>query len=104
MLVLYGDEPLRQLIAGDGPWSDGWDVALIRSYRRRHQSLVAARDRGDLQALRSLDLRTEKGRDGVDASIQLVNGARLLLGFDVMNTDVVRVMGVVGFDRQKVTS
>lgn len=102
MVVRYSDEELGRL-ADDASFRSGrWDPDLVRSYRRRHQSLVAAEDREDLRALRSLDLRSENGRDGTCASIRLVNGARLLLDFDVEKSNQVTVLGVVESDTREV--
>ncbi|MFC0105560.1 hypothetical protein [Kibdelosporangium aridum] len=102
MLVRYGGEDLERL-AADGHFGPGtWDADLVRSYRRRHQSLVAAQDREDLCALRSLDLRTENGRDSARASIRLVDGARLLLDFDGEKSNEVTVVGIVESDTREV--
>lgn len=102
MLVRYGGDDLERLVDDAGFRSGTWDADLVQSYRRRHQSLVAAKDREDLRALRSLDLRPENGRDGARASVRLVDGARLLLDFDVEKSNEVTVVGIVGSDTREV--
>ena len=102
MLVRYGGEDLKRLAADGHVRPDTWDAGLVRSYRRRHQSLVAAINREDLGALRSLDLRTENGRDSARASIRLVDGARLLLDFDGEKPNEVTVVGIIEADLREV--
>jgi plasmid maintenance system killer protein len=104
VLVKYGGEDLKRLAADAGFRPDTWGTDLVQSYRQRHQSLVAAKDREDLRALRSLDLRSERGQNGTRASIRLVDGARLLLDFDVGNSDEVMVVGIVASDTWEVAS
>jgi plasmid maintenance system killer protein len=102
VLVRYSGEDLERL-ADDASFRSGrWDADLVRSYRRRHQSLVAAEDREDLRALRSLDLRSENGRDGARASIRLLDGARLLLDLGVEKSNEVTVLGIVESDTREV--
>lgn len=102
MLVRYSGQDLERLADDASFRSDRWNADLVRSYRRRHQSLVAAEDREDLRALRSLDLQSENGPDGARASIRLVDGARLLLDFEVEKSNEVTVLGIVKSDTREV--
>ena len=102
MLVRYGDGQLERLAVDVDFRSTTWNDDLVRSYRRRHQSLVAACGRGDLQALRCLDMRPEHGRGGACASIELAEGRRLLLDFTAEKADEVTVLGIVESDTKEV--
>lgn len=102
MLVRYGCEDLERLAIDASVRSDTWDAELVRCYRRRHQSLVAAKDREDLCALRSLDVRSEKRRDGRLASMRLADGTRLLLDFDAEKSNEVMVVGIIDSDTREV--
>lgn len=102
MLVRYGDGRLEHLAVDADFRSNTWNADLVRSYRRRHQSLVAACGREDLQALRSLDMRPEHERDGACASIRLSEGGRLLLDFAAEKSNEVTVVGIVESDTKEV--
>ena len=54
------------------------------------------------RSMRSLDLRTENGRDSARASIRLVDSARLLLDFDGEKSNEVTVVGIIEADTQEV--
>lgn len=102
MLVRYGDDDWERLAVDPGYQSDTWSDDLVRSYRRRHQALVAAGNREDLSALRCLDLKVEAGLGSNSASIRLSNRARLLLDFDSKKSNEVTVVGIVESDAQEV--
>lgn len=102
MDVQYGDEVLQRLAVDARFRPDGWTPDVVRSYRRRHQSLVAAKDCEDLRRIMSLDLQIEHRHDGVHSSIRLIDRTRLVLHFDGMNTDQVTVVSVIESDRQEV--
>lgn len=104
MLLDYGDEALRRLAVDAAFQPIEWEPDLIRSYRRKLQSLFAARDREDLLQVVTLDLRTENGHDGARSSIRLVNGSRLLLTFDDSKTDQVTVVAIVGSTAREAVS
>ncbi|MEV4320626.1 hypothetical protein AB0J37_00175 [Microbispora rosea] len=100
----YSDEVLHRLAIDAAFQSAEWGLNIVKSYRRRHQSLVAAKDREDLRRVMSLDLRTENSRAGERFSIRLVDRSRLLLDFDVAKTDKVTVVGIVESGTQEVAS
>ena len=102
MRVRYGDEVLRRLAVDAACPPNSWAPGVIRSYRRRHQSLVVATDREDLRHLRCLDLRTENGHNGTRSSIQLADGARLLLDFEPLKTEQVTVVGIIESETREV--
>ncbi|ROS38497.1 type II toxin-antitoxin system RelE/ParE family toxin [Amycolatopsis thermoflava] len=102
MLVRYGDGELERLVSDGEARSSTYDDDLVRSCRRRHQALVAAKDRQDLQALRSLDLQSEDGPGGAHVSIRLIGGTRLLLDLNEEKTDEVTVLGIVESDTREV--
>jgi proteic killer suppression protein len=100
--VRYGREDLERLAVDAGYRSTSWGADVVRAYRRRHQSLVAAVDCEDLRALRCLDLQSTDGHDGARASVRLLNGARLLLEFDPKKSNEVTVMGIIESDTWEV--
>jgi plasmid maintenance system killer protein len=100
----YGDDVLHRLAVDVAFQPAQWELNIVKCYRRRHQSLVAAKDREDLRRVMSLDLRTENSRAGERFSIRLVDRSRLLLDFDVAKTDKVTVVGIVESDTQEVAS
>jgi plasmid maintenance system killer protein len=102
VLVRYGGDDWERLAVDPSYQSDTWRDDLVRSYRRRHQALVAAENREDLRALRCLDLRAEAGPGGKCASIRLSDGARLFLDFDVEKSNEVTVVGIVESYAQEV--
>jgi toxin HigB-1 len=101
--VEFGDETLRRLSVDHEHGTDKWRPDLVRAYRRRLQSLRAAKDREDLCALVSLDLQTTDNDDATCSSICLVGRSRLLLDFnrgdvdeDKVEADIkVTVLGIV---------
>jgi plasmid maintenance system killer protein len=101
--VGYGDEVFHRLAVDAAFRPNSWQPEIVRSYRRRHQSLVAAKDREDLRQVTCLGLRAESGRGGTRSSIRLVDGARLLLDFIAMETDQVTVVGIVEANTREVT-
>lgn len=102
MRVQYGDGVLYRLAVDAGFQPGGWGPDVIRSYRRRLQSLVAAKDGEDLRRVMSLDLKSEHGRDGAGCSIRLGDRSRLLLNIDIVETDQVTVLGIVVSDTREV--
>jgi plasmid maintenance system killer protein len=100
--VEYGDEVFRRLVYDGAFRSNTWRPEIISSYRRRHQSLVAAKDREDLRQVTCLGLRPENGRGGTWFSIRLVDEARLMLDFIAPETDKVTVLGIVEANTREV--
>jgi proteic killer suppression protein len=100
----YGDDVLHRLAVDAAFQPAQWKPKIIKCYRRRHQSLVAAKDREDLRQVMSLDLRIENSRAGECFSIRLIDQSRLLLDFDVVKTDQVTVVDIFGSDTQEVAS
>lgn len=95
MHVEYDDEVLYHLAVDAEFRPNRWGPDVVRSYRRRLQSLVAAKDREDLRRVVSLDLKSDHSRDGARSSIRLDGRSRLLLDFDIVKTDQVTVVGIV---------
>ncbi len=103
MQVRYRNEVLRHLAVDNTFHPTLWEQEVVRSYRRRLQSLQAARDFKDLKQVRCLDLRAEHGRNRSRSSIRLVHQARLLLAFDAVKTDEVTVMDIIDSDTREAT-
>jgi plasmid maintenance system killer protein len=102
VLVRYSGDELARLAYDPGFRPDTWSEDLVRTYRSRHQVLASAEHRGDLSALRCLDLQPEAASGGRRASIRISDDARLLLDFDEQTPDVVTVVGIVRPDTQEV--
>jgi hypothetical protein len=100
--VRYGDKALYSLAVDIEFQPVQWAPALVSSYRRRLQSLVAAKDRDDLGRVMSLDMKPENGHDGARSSIGLIDRSRLLLDFGVLETDQVTVVGIVEANTREV--
>jgi proteic killer suppression protein len=79
-----------------------WGPNIVRSYHRRLQSLVAARDYEDLRQVKCLDLKAQNRHDLKGSSIRLVDRARLLLDFDAVKTDEVTVVDIIESDTREV--
>lgn len=95
MHVEFGDETLRRLAVDRRFCPNRWEAGVVRAYRLRYQSLVAAKDREDLRALRCLDLQLAEGRTGSRSSMRLAGRSRLLLDFDADNSTGVTVVDIV---------
>jgi plasmid maintenance system killer protein len=93
--VKFGDEALHRLATDRGFCPTSWEADVVKAYRLRFQSLVAAKDPEDLRALRCLDLQPEEEHTWSRSSIRLVGQARLLLDFDADNNTEVTVVGIV---------
>ncbi|GLY38863.1 hypothetical protein Amsp01_048870 [Amycolatopsis sp. NBRC 101858] len=95
MHVHYGDNTLRRLIFDAAFESDQWPPGVVESLRRRHQSLSAMKDRRDLDGLLSLEFRTHADGGGMQGSICLADGARLVIEFDPEKTEQVSVVEIL---------
>jgi len=100
--VGYGDDVFRRLAFDAAFQPNTWRAEVLTCYRRRHQSLVAAKDRDDLRQVACLDLRTESDRAGTRSSIRLVDEVRLLLDF-ALESDTVTVVDIVEANTREVT-
>lgn len=102
MQLRYDNEVLRRLAVDAAFQSSPWAPDIVRSYRRRHQSLVAARDYEDLQQVKCLDLKAENGRGRLSSSIRLASRARLLLDFDTVKAVEVTVVDIIQSNKWEV--
>jgi toxin HigB-1 len=86
--VEYRDEVLRQL-AEEFDFAPGTlSRDVVKSYRKKIQLIAAAKDEGDLYALRCLRLEKSQGVGQGNSSIRLDGQFRLVLAFV---TDIDRV-------------
>ncbi|WP_370629612.1 type II toxin-antitoxin system RelE/ParE family toxin [Mycolicibacterium sp. BK634] len=70
---------LRRLAVEPGYASAAWGRDVIKSYRKRVQLIHAARDEGDLHAMRALRIERLNGNRAGLLSIHLSEEARLVL-------------------------
>ena len=94
MRVEYVDDQLRRLAEDRSFRPTLWEADLIRAYRKRIQSLHAAKNDRDLRALRGLRLeRAPENRE--DAfTMRLNDDFRLILTFKIEDCPVAVVLKV----------
>ena len=97
MRVEYHDEVLRRLAQDPDYAPKGWDRDVIKSYRKKIQLIIAAKDERDLYAMRGLRLEQLKGdRDG-QSSIRLNDQFRLILIFVTDGDRVAVILEIIDY-------
>jgi proteic killer suppression protein len=95
--VEYHDEVLRRLAQDPDYAPKGWDRDVIKSYRKKIQLIIAAKDERDLYAMRGLRLEQLKGdRDG-QSSIRLNDQFRLILIFVTDGDRVAVILEIIDY-------
>lgn len=97
MRVDYRDEVLRRLAEEPDYAPRTWGRDVIKSYRKKVQLIIAAKDERDLYAMRGLRLEQLKGdRDG-QSSIRLNDQFRLILTFVTDGDRVAVILEIVDY-------
>jgi proteic killer suppression protein len=95
--VEYHDEVLRRLAQDPDYAPKGWGRDVIKSYRKKIQLIIAAKDERDLYAMRGLRLEQLKGdRDG-QSSIRLNDQFRLILIFVTDGDRVAVILEIIDY-------
>jgi toxin HigB-1 len=95
--VEYHDEVLRRLAEDPDCAPKGWGRDVIKSYRKKIQLIIAAKDERDLYAMRGLRLEQLKGdRDG-QSSIRLNDQFRLILIFVTDGDRVAVILEIIDY-------
>jgi toxin HigB-1 len=95
--VEYHDEVLRRLAEDPDYAPKGWGRDVIKSYRKKIQLIIAAKDERDLYAMRGLRLEQLKGdRDG-QSSIRLNDQFRLILIFVTDGDRVAVILEIIDY-------
>lgn len=81
MEVIFGDDSLRRLEAGEGG-DGGHSPGVVKAFRKRMQVIRSARDERDFYALRSLRFEKLKANREGQYSMRLNDQWRLILSFD----------------------
>lgn len=97
MLVEYYDEVLRRLAEEPEFAPKGWGRDVIKSYRKKVQLIVAAKDERDLYAMRGLRLEQLKGDRNGQCSLRLNDQFRLILTFKTEGDRVAVLLEVVDY-------
>lgn len=93
------DEGLRRLAEELAYAPKGWDLAVIKSYRRKVQLISAAADERDLYALKGLRMEKLKGDRVGQTSMRLNDQFRLILTFKTEGDRVAVLLEVVDYHR-----
>lgn len=97
MRVEFHDEVLRRLAEEPAYAPQGWDLAVIRSYRKKVQLICSAADERDLYALRGLRMEQLKGDRQGQTSMRLNDQFRLVLTFKTEGDRVAVLLEVVDY-------
>lgn len=97
MLVEYCDEVLRRLAEEHGFAPKGWSRDVIKSYRKKVQLIIGARDERDLYALRGLRLERLSGDRAGQCSLRLNDQFRLILTFKTAEDRVAVLLEIVDY-------
>ena len=97
MLVEYRDEVLRRLAEEQGFAPKGWSRDVIKSYRKKVQLIIGAKDERDLYALRGLRLERLSGNRAGQCSLRLNDQYRLILTFRTAGDRVAVLLEIVDY-------
>jgi proteic killer suppression protein len=97
--VEYHDEVLRRLAEEPGYAPKGWDLDVIKSYRKKVQLISAAPNERDLYAMRGLRMEKLKGDRVGQTSMRLNDQFRLILTFKTEGDRVAVLLEVVDYHR-----
>jgi len=95
--VEYHDEVLRRLAEEREYAPNGWDPTVVRSYRKKVQLIVAARDERDLYQMRGLRMEKLKGDRLGQTSMRLNDQFRLILTFRTEGDRMAVLLEVVDY-------
>ena len=76
--VRFKNESLEKLEM-DAKYTGGYDIAIVKAFRKRMQMIRSATDERDFYALRSLNFEKLKGKRKHQHSMRLNNQWRLVL-------------------------
>lgn len=97
MRVEYHDEVLRRLAEEPEYAPKGWDLAVIKSYRKKVQLISAAVDERDLYAMKGLRMEKLKGDRVGQTSMRLNDQFRLILNFKTEGDRLAVLLEVVDY-------